>query len=599
MMNLDTLQVNYHAMLLQSPDPSALLDLDSGLLIDVNEKVEAFTGLTREQLLGMTLADLAVPGQPDGQAPADLLRPRVARAFKGDSALFTMSLRRADGSAGPCELLLIRVPVPGQRLLHVRFVDISRRIRAEQLRDGQARVLEMVARGAPLEHILDKLMHLIEGQSDGVLCSVMLLDEDGVTVHPASGPSLPPSYMAALNGLQIGPEVGSCGAAMFRNEVVIASDIATDPRWEPFKSLALPHGLRACWSTPIAPDKQHVLGSFAMYYRDVRSPTDGDMHLIGIATHLAGIAIERTRRERELALHREHLEELVAARTADMTRAMERADQVNRDLTSALGTLSLAQDELVRRDKMAALGALVAGVAHELNTPIGNSLVVATSLAERTRVIAASVADGLRRSELESYLADSGEASELLTRNLKRAASLVAGFKQIAVDHASLERREFSLTELLSDLAAPLRVAAKGAHVKVELALEPDLAMDSYPGPLSQVVTELFENCLAHAFPDGDGGVVRIGAAVRAGDLLAVTVEDNGAGMAPEVQAHVYDPFYTTRLGAGRSGLGLHVAHNIVTNILGGRIDLRSAPGEGARFTLLLPVAAPSMPAAP
>lgn len=598
-MNLDTLQVNYHAMLLQSPDPSALLDVDSGLLIDANEKVEDFTGLAREQLLGMTLAELCPPLQPDGQASADLLRPRVARAFKGDSELFNIAVRRADGGSSPCEVLLIRVPIPGRRLLHVRFVDISRRIRADQLREGQARVLELVARGAPLEDILDNLMLVIEGQSDGVLCSVLLLDEDGVTVRPASGPSLPPSYMAALNGLQIGPAAGSCGSSMFRNEIVIVPDIETDPLWEPYKALVAPHGLRACWSTPIAPDKEHVLGSFAMYYREVRSPTDADMHLIEVATHLAGIAIDRTRRERELALHREHLEELVAARTGDMTRAMERADQVNRELSSALGTLSLAQDELVRRDKMAALGALVAGVAHELNTPIGNSLVVASSLAERTRAIAASVADGLRRSELEKYLADAGEASELLTRNLRRAATLVAGFKQIAIDHASLERREFSLTELLSDLAAPLRVPAKGAHVKIELALEPDLAMDSYPGPLSQVVTELFENCLAHAFPDGRGGVVRIGAAMRTRDRLAVTVEDDGAGMAPEVQAHVYDPFYTTRLGSGRSGLGLHVAHNIVTGILGGRIDLRSAPGAGASFTLLLPVTAPPMPGTP
>jgi PAS domain S-box-containing protein len=595
-MNLDSLQVNYHAMLVQSPSPTALLDLDTGVLVDVNDKVEAFSGLTRQQLLGMTLAELCLPGQADGQAAADLLRPRLAQAFRGDSALFTLDILRADGGASPCEVLLIRVPIPGRRLLHVRWVDVSRRIRAEQLRDGQARVLELVARGAPLKEILDRLMLLIEGQSDGVLCSVLLLDEDGVTVRPASAPSLPPPYMAALDGAQIGPEVGSCGASMSRNEIVIVPDIEVDPRWEAYKALATPYGLRACWSTPISPDKVHVLGSFAMYYRDVRSPTENDMHLIEVASHLAGIAIDRTRRERELALHREHLEELVAARTAELTHAMERADDVNRALTGALATLSLAQDELVRRDKMAALGALVAGVAHELNTPIGNSLVVATSLAERTRAIGTSVASGLRRSELEKFLADAGEASELLTRNLKRAASLVAGFKQIAIDHASLERREFSLTELLSDLAAPLRVAGKGARVTVELALAPDLAMDSYPGPVSQVVTELFENCLAHAFPEGRGGMVRIGAAARTPDLLAITVEDDGAGMAPEVQAHAYDPFYTTRLGAGRSGLGLHVAHNIVTNILGGRIELRSAPGQGASFTLLLPVTAPPMP---
>ena len=173
----------------------------------------------------------------------------MARAFKGDSELFTISFRRAEGAAAPCEVLLIRVPIPGQRLLHVRFVDIARRIRADQLRDGQARVLELVARGAPLEVILDNLMLLIEGQSDGVLCSVLLLDEDGVTVRPASGPSLPPSYMAALNGLQIGPAVGSCGSAMFRNEIVIVPDIEADPRWAAVQGAG-----RAAWPARLLVD---------------------------------------------------------------------------------------------------------------------------------------------------------------------------------------------------------------------------------------------------------------------------------------------------------------------------------------------------------
>jgi PAS domain S-box-containing protein len=592
-MDLNALEVNYHAMLVQSPDPSALLDLDSGLLVDVNEKAEALWGLSRQQLLHMSLAELCPSTQPGGQATADLLQAQVGHASDGDGELFQLTCQHAGGAPAPCEVLLIRLPIPGRRLLHVRVVDISRRLRAHQLRDGQGRVLELVARGAPLKDILDKLMLLIESQSDRVLCSVLLLDEDGVSLRPVSAPSLPPDYMAALNGLPIGPAVGSCGTAMYLNETVIVPDILADPRWEHYLKLAAPHGLRACWSTPICLDGEHVLGSFAMYYREVRSPTEGDMHLIGVATHLAGIAIERTRRERELTLHREHLEEMVEARTSELTTAMERADQVNRELSNALDTLSLAQDELVRRDKMAALGALVAGVAHELNTPIGNSLVVATSFAERTRTLKECVAGGLRRSELERYLADAAEGGELLVRNLSRAATLVAGFKQIAIDHASLERREFSLTELLSDLAAPLRVAAKGRLVRIKLAVEPGLAMDSYPGPLSQVVTELFENCLTHAFPDGRGGTVKIAAAMRTKELVAITVEDDGAGMTPEVQAHVYDPFFTTRMGAGRSGLGLHVAHNIVSNILGGRIDLRSEAGHGASFTLLLPLVAP------
>lgn len=597
-MDIDALDVNYHAMLMQWPDPSALLDFDSCRLLDANDHAQQLFGMPREQLATTALAALCAPAQLGGQAPADMIRSQCARAFKGYGAPFALTVRNGAGAAVPCEVLLTRLPAPGRRLLHARIFDISRRLRAEQLREGQSRVLELIARAAPLKEILDSLLLLIESQSDGVLCSVLLLDEDGATMHPAAGPSLPPAYMNALGGVQIGPGVGSCGTSMFRNELVIVPDILADPLWAPYKALAEPHGLRACWSTPITLDRAQVLGSFAMYYRDVRSPGEDDMHLIGVATHLAAIAIERTRRERELAQYREHLEELVAARTAELTGAVERADQINRELSNALETLSRAQDELVRRDKMAALGALVAGVAHELNTPIGNSLVVATALAERTRNLVASLADGLRRSVLERYLADADEAGDLLVRNLGRAATLVAGFKQIAVDHASLERREFSLTELLSDLGAPLRVAARAARVDLALALEPGLAMDSYPGPLSQVVTELFENCLAHAFPEGRGGNVKISAALRERDLVAISVEDDGAGMTPEVQARVYDPFYTARMGAGRSGLGLHVAHNIVTNILGGRIELRSAPGAGSCFTLLLPAAAPRTPPA-
>jgi PAS domain S-box-containing protein len=594
-MNLNELEVNYHAMLMHSPDPSALIDMDTGLLLDVNARAEALWGLSRQQLLHLSLAQLCPATQPDGRQAESVLRDQSERAARGESAMCQLIFNHAEGALAPCEVLLIRLPIPGRRLIHARVVDISQRLRAEQLRDGQGRILELVARAAPLKQILDQLLVLIESQSDGVLCSILLLDEDGTSIRPISAPSLPPEYMAALAGLQIGPAAGSCGAAMFSNEIVIVPDILVDPRWAPYAALVVPHGLRACWATPICTDGDTVLGSFAMYYREVRSPTEDDMHLIGIASHLAGIAIERERRERELAQHRTHLEEMVEARTAELTTAMERADQINHELSNALDTLSLAQDELVRRDKLAALGALVAGVAHELGTPIGNSVVVATSLADRTRQLAEGVVKGLRRAELEKYLADAGEAGELLVRNLKRAATLVAGFKQIAIDQASLERRAFPLTGLLCDLGAPLRVAAKSRKVRLELAFDSGLAMESYPGPLSQVVTELFENCLVHAFPDGHGGVVKIGAALRTRESVAITVEDDGAGMTPEVQAHAFDPFFTTRSGAGSSGLGLHVAHNIVSNILGGRIDLRSEPGRGTSFTLLLPLVAPHM----
>lgn len=575
-----SLQVDYHQMLAGSPDTVVLLDVDSGKLVDVNANASELFGRTEAVLLGKKLVELCPPTQPDGQLSSDLLAACIRSVTDGTIRSFKASILHAGGRLLDCDIRMVPVPVPGRRLMHVRIVDVTQRNLDDMLRIGQGRLLEMVARGAPLRDTLDSLMLLIESQSEGVLCSVLLLDEDGITIHPASAPSLPPEYMALLDGLAIGPGAGSCGTSMFRKETVIVSDITTDPLWAPYKDLVAPHGLRACWSTPIFLDKDHVLGSFAMYYRDVRSPNAYDMRLISVATHLAGIAIERTRREHELAQHREHLEELVAARTAE--------------LSQALDTLSLTQEELVRRDKLAALGALVAGVAHELNTPIGNSLMVATTMAEHAHALEDHVADGLRRSTLDSYLARAHEASDILVRNLQRAAALVASFKQLAVDSSAAQRRIFSLSELLHDMAMPLRITAIGHRpIALELDIAPGLTMDSYPAPLSQVIGNIVDNCLVHAFAADAAGAIRISASRRARDLLAIAIADNGTGIAADLTARVYDPFFTTKLGSGGSGLGLHVAHNIVTGVLGGRIELHSAPGQGTTFTLLLPAVAP------
>lgn len=575
-----SLQVDYHQMLAGSPDTVVLLDVDSGNLVDVNTNASALFGVPEHDLLGKPLLALCPATQPDGQSSAALLEHSIGRIVAGDIRSVKLNFIHASGRALACDVRMVRLPLTSRRLMHVRIIDVTQRNLDDKLRVGQGRLLEMVARGAPLRDTLDSLMLLIEGQSEGVLCSVLLLDEDGVTIHPASAPSLPAEYMALLDGFAIGPGAGSCGTAMFRKETVIVSDIHTDPLWAPYKALVAPHGLRACWSTPIFLDRDHVLGSFAMYYREVRSPNADDMRLISVATHLAGIAIERTRREHELTQHREHLEELVAARTAE--------------LSAALDTLSLTQEELVRRDKLAALGALVAGVAHELNTPIGNSLMVATTMADQADTLEHSVADGLRRSTLESYFARAHEASAILVRNLQRAAALVASFKQLAVDSSASQRRIFSLSDLLVDMAMPLRITAIGQRpITIEMDIDAGLTMDSYPGPLTQVIGNMVDNCLVHAFdPDADG-VIRIGASRRARDLVAITIADNGAGIAPDLVARVYDPFFTTKLGSGGSGLGLHVAHNIVTGVLGGRIELHSTPGQGASFTLVLPAVAP------
>ena len=178
----------------------------------------------------------------------------------------------------------------------------------EEFRSGQSRILQKLAANAPLSEILERLVLLIEAQAPGMLCSVLLLSEDGDHVRHGAAPSLPQEYVQAIDGSAIGPKHGSCGTAMYRGEPVVVTDIVSDPLWEDYKDLAVANGLRACWSTPILSGRGKVLGSFAMYYREPRTPTGEEAGLTEVATRIAGLAIEHhaakeilTRTQAELA----------------------------------------------------------------------------------------------------------------------------------------------------------------------------------------------------------------------------------------------------------------------------------------------------------
>ncbi|HEX3738556.1 MAG TPA: PAS domain-containing protein [Terriglobales bacterium] len=188
-------------------------------------------------------------------------------------------------------------------------MDITERKRGETLRDGERGVLEMIARDAPLEEIFEKLARAVEARFDSSLCSVLLLDEDGQHVRHAAGPSLPSAYLKAIDGLRIGPKAGSCGTAMYRRESVSVTDILQDPLWEPYRDIAGSFGLRACWSTPMVAHSGKVLGSFAMYYREPRSPSPAEIRALEMATHLGGIAIERKHVRQELQRSESYLAE--------------------------------------------------------------------------------------------------------------------------------------------------------------------------------------------------------------------------------------------------------------------------------------------------
>lgn len=270
-----------------------------------------------------------------------------------------------------------------------------------------------------------------------------------------------------------------------------------------------------------------------------------------------------------------------------------RVGQRTRELSEALERLTKAQSELVRREKMSALGSLVAGIAHELNTPIGNSLTVASTLQDQSKAFSVHMGTGLTRSRLEEYVDNTQEGAGILMRGLRHAADLVASFKQVAVDQTSVNRRRFNLDETVEEILLTLRPSIRKTAYTVESEIPPGISMESYPGPLGQVLTNLINNALLHGFDGCAHGSVTIGAVRQGADHVRFTVCDDGVGIAEAHLARVFDPFFTTKLGRGGSGLGLNIVYNLVHDVLGGRIEVDSTVGQGTCFSMLLPLAAP------
>lgn len=293
--------------------------------------------------------------------------------------------------------------------------------------------------------------------------------------------------------------------------------------------------------------------------------------------------LERMRGALNRSIH--ELEERVRERTAELL-------DVNQELKGTLDKLRHAKDELVQQEKLAALGSLVAGIAHELNTPIGNGLTVATSMAESSEKMNETLSSGMTKAALERYLADMQEGMHLVCLSLEKASELVSSFKQVAVDRTSAQRRTFNLSSLLNETRVTMATLMKHMPYKLEITQAEDVSIEGYPGPLGQVITNLLNNALLHGFDDLDHGTVKI-ITHPIVDGVQIIVEDNGRGIEGANLSHIFDPFFTTKLGEGGNGLGLHIVHNIVTAVLGGTIEVTSIVGMGTRFIIKIPLVAP------
>lgn len=269
--------------------------------------------------------------------------------------------------------------------------------------------------------------------------------------------------------------------------------------------------------------------------------------------------------------------------------ASQELTEVGTAFNEMVETLERQYKQIVEAEKMSALGSLVAGVAHEINTPIGVSVTAASYLEEKTADFERQFKQGqLKRSELELYLNSTKETTRILLSNLQRSSELIRSFKQVSVDQSSEERRRFAVVPYIRDVVVSLQPQLKRTNHTVEVEGDERLILTSYPGALSQIITNLLMNSLLHAFEKDEAGWIRMEAGAMA-DIVYLTYEDNGRGMTEDIRARMFDPFFTTNRSGGGTGLGMHIVYNLVTQRLGGTIACTSEPGKGTKFRIELP----------
>jgi two-component system, NtrC family, sensor kinase len=220
--------------------------------------------------------------------------------------------------------------------------------------------------------------------------------------------------------------------------------------------------------------------------------------------------------------------------------------------------------------------------------------VVASTLHGMSEQFSNEIETGLKRSSLTSYLAQVKQANDLLLRNLRNSAELIGSFKQVAVDRTSAKRREFKLDEVVAETVRTLAPSFKHSGHVVECAVPPEIAMDSYPGPLGQILNNLINNAMLHGFEGRSRGLIHISANLLEENQVLLQVQDNGIGIVESNLGRIFDPFFTTKLGQGGSGLGLNIVYNLVANVLGGSIRVESKLGQGTTFILQLNLSAPA-----
>jgi signal transduction histidine kinase len=510
-------------------------------VLRINATLERYFGFRQEEVVG--------------KDERQLLEDRIQHIFEDpdDFTAHVLTTDPTDTYIGPFECHVLAAGEREERWLECRgqrirsgcssggrmdhYYDISARKRLEGLRAGERQALELLASGASLQQALTALIDGLEQQTPDMLCSVLLLDEAGKRLTHGAAPQLPNDYTRAIDGVEIGPTVGSCGAAAYRGSRVVVDDISVHPFWTDFRALALRYGLRACWSQPIVSSTSQVLGTFAMYYRRPRGPSDPEIQLIETAAEMASIIIER-KRAAELAQRH--------------------------------------QAQLAHVQRLGTMGEMASGLAHELNQPLAAISNYAAACMEQLRSRGAQ-ADGLIT------------LLEEVTREARQAGDIIHHLRDF-VRNKDAHREPVELGQLIGSVGYMLDPEL--LQCKVTLRVDPlPEGLRAYGDAIQieQVLVNLARNAIEAICEANDGGgQLQIQTApVRDGEaeMIEIAVSDNGKGISDEVAAGMFEAFFTTK-PAGL-GMGLAISRSIV-EAHGGRLWMtrNAGPGVTVRFTV-------------
>ncbi|MEO5334348.1 MAG: ATP-binding protein [Magnetococcus sp. YQC-5] len=575
-------RISTHNQLLLEAAGEGIYGLDpQGCTTFMNPAGARMLGWNPKDLIGRDIHEIIHHTRPD-HTPYPRSECPIHAAIKNatiqrfDDELFW----RKDGTSFPVEYTSTPIVDDDMTLgAVVVFRDISERIAAEK-QAGHYVTYQRIVNGLyeisylriPLREQLEQALGFILSvpwlalQAKG---AVFLADSGSTVLSLMAHNGLDPALVTLCKQIPYGHCL--CGRAAQEKRIIHAHDV--DERHDISFAGMKPHGH---YSVPML-SGEYLLGVLTLYLQPGQIRNREEESLIQAIGNTLGSMIERKNLEDSLYKQNLVLEEKVSERTAEL----------NAHLTS----LKLAQDQLIQSERLAALGGLVAGISHEINTPVGSSYTAVTYLETETNKFHLTYQAGnLRREALDHFLANVIEATHLIKANLKRASDLILAFKQVSVDQISQEKRAFNVREYLEEIVFTLRPQLKTTHHQVIIECPARIELNSYPGALSQIISNLVMNSLSYAFGPEQHGTMRIHAGLLNRETVFLHYQDNGKGMDKETLKQIYEPFFTTNRNLGGSGLGMHIVYNLVTQRLHGTIEAYSTPGQGTEFRIQFPV---------